>query len=320
MDVANGHIPPPTGGPNPFTSLDQNVIAVLPEGSRVISVRPHGSSLWAQTARLETKLADGSPKPFFLKVLRGEKGRRMVNAEFESMSALYAVTPTFVPKPYAWGSYLSLEDTHFFLCDFHDMAGGLPDKDKFTANLAKLHRDSVSPNGKYGFHLTTFTGMLPQDNRWTDTWEESFKHSMRRLLDFEAEVQGPCEELEQLAISLFNKVIPRLLRPLETNGNSIKPVLVHGDLWHGNCLTDSATNEPIIFDASALWAHNEYEIGKWRAPHHKFGKEYIKAYHSHFPISAPEEDHDERNALYSLRCELHSSAYLPSTPQFRKEY
>jgi fructosamine-3-kinase len=33
---------------------------------------------------------------------------------------------------------------------------------------------------------------------------------------------------------LLKKVIPRLLDPLETDGRSIKPVLLHGDLWLGN--------------------------------------------------------------------------------------
>ena len=243
-----------------------------------------------------------------------------MNAEFESMSALHAIAPAFVPKPHAWGSYLSLEDTHFFLCDFHDMTDGLPDKAQFTANLAALHLGSASPDGKFGFHITTYMGPLPQDNTWTDTWEEFYKRGMRRMLDLEAEAQGPCEELEGLAVPLFEKVIPRLLRPLETNGNSIKPVLIHGDLWYGNCLTDSATNNPIIFDACSFWAHNECscfplhliapferswltnldEIGTWRALRYRFGKEYIKAYHNHIPISPPEEDHDDRNALYAM--------------------
>ena len=41
-----------------------------------------------------------------------------MHGEFESMSALYAIVPDFVPKPHAWGSYRDIEDTHFFLCDF----------------------------------------------------------------------------------------------------------------------------------------------------------------------------------------------------------
>ena len=43
---------------------------------------------------------------------------RMMNGEFESMTALYSSIPHFVPKPYGWGSYRDIPDTHFFLCEF----------------------------------------------------------------------------------------------------------------------------------------------------------------------------------------------------------
>ena len=76
------------------------------------------------------------------------------------------------------------------------------------------------------------------------------------MLDLERDVQGPSEELEQLTSQLYEKVIPRLLRPL-TVLDSIKPVLIHGDLWYGNCCTDNATGKLIVFDACVFWAHNE---------------------------------------------------------------
>jgi len=114
-----------------------------------------------------------------------------------------------------------------------------------------------SPNGKYGFDVATFSGNLPQDNSWADTWEEFFQQSMRRTLRFEEETQGPSQELKKLCVPLFDKVIPRLLRPLETKGNHIEPCLVHGDLWYANVSTDLATDLPIIFNPCSFYAHNE---------------------------------------------------------------
>jgi len=49
------------------------------------------------------------------------------------------------------------------------------------------------------------------------------------------------------------------------------------------------------------------EIGTWRQMRYRFGKSYIKAYQKYFPVSAPEEDHDDRNALYSMY--VSSAAY-----------
>jgi len=102
-----------TGFPHPC--------AELPEGSRVVDVAPHGSSFWTQTAKLKTTLRDGSEQAYFLKVALGEHGMRMMNGEFESMTVLYTAVPDFVPKPCAWGSYESIPDTHFFMCEFRSV-------------------------------------------------------------------------------------------------------------------------------------------------------------------------------------------------------
>jgi Fructosamine kinase len=137
------------------------------------------------------------------------------------------------------------------------MTEELPEIESFTANVARLHWGSLAQSpGKFGFPITTYMGPLPQDNTWCDTWEECFKRGMKRMLDLERNVQGPSEELEKLTEQLYEKVIPRLLRPL-TVLKSIKPVLIHGDLWYGNCCTDNATGKPIVFDACVFWAHNE---------------------------------------------------------------
>ena len=42
------------------------------------------------------------------------------------------------------------------------------------------------------------------------------------------------------------------------------------------------------------------ELAPWRPSRHKMGKQYIKAYFDYFQVSAPEEDQDDRNALYCL--------------------
>lgn len=78
------------------------------------------------------------------------------------------------------------------------------------------------------------------------------------MLKVREERAGPCVELNELLPDLFDKVIPRLLRPLETNGRKLKPSLVHGDLWCGNVgVIDGDTGQAIVFDPSSFWAHNE---------------------------------------------------------------
>ncbi|KAL8641087.1 MAG: hypothetical protein Q9226_008675, partial [Calogaya cf. arnoldii] len=245
-ECSDGYVPPPRTGPNPFELVDPNVKANLPEGSNVANIFPHGSSFWTQTAQLRTTLPDGTPKFYFLKVAEGENGRGMMRGEFESMSLLYSITPDFVPRPHAWGTYHGLPQFHFFLCDFQwvyhpiirscfdhiteinsihsDMTEELPEIESFTSAVARLHKASLplSP-GKYGFAVPTHMGFTAQDNSWCDTWEEYFRQGMVRMLAREQDVHGPWPELDELCEQLYDRVIPRLLRPL-TVLKSITPV------------------------------------------------------------------------------------------------
>jgi protein-ribulosamine 3-kinase len=181
----------------------------------------------------------------------------MMSGEFTSMSTMYAAKPDLVPRPIAWGTYASIPDVHFFLCDFHDMTDELPDLQSFPMKMAELHRNGTSPNGKYGFPVTTYHGNTPLDHGWADTWEEYFTTRTKALLLLEQEAQGANDDIQALAGPFFAKVVPRLLRPLETGDRTIKPCLVHGDLWYGNATMDSETDLPIIFDAACFYAHNE---------------------------------------------------------------
>ena len=184
----------------------------------------------------------------------------MVHSEFECTKAIYALLPYFTPEPIAWGSYENVSDTHFYLCDFREMIEDMPDDHKFTASLATLHQNSKSPENKFGFHMTTYNGNLLQLGGWESSWETYFTKSLRLALDLELEAKGADPEFEVLVPVIFKKVIPRLLRPLETEGRSVKPSLVHEDLWYANAGIDLGTNESIVFDACSFYAHNECKI------------------------------------------------------------
>lgn len=229
----------------------------LPKGSRVVSTESHGVSFWANTGRIDIELQDGTPKTFFIKVLSKDVGKNMVRGEYESMKAIHTILPEFAPQPIAHGTYETVPDIHYFLCEFRDMAEEMPDPHKFTARLAALHQNSKSPNGKFGFHTTTYAGNLPQMIDWEESWEKFFAKSLRWSLDLEIKAKGYDPEFDVLVPAIFDKVIPRLLRPLESHGRSVKPSLVHGDLWYANSGIDVDTDESLIFDACCFYAHNE---------------------------------------------------------------
>jgi protein-ribulosamine 3-kinase len=242
--------------------LDPSVLREFPEGSSVLSTDTHKISFWAKVGRINVLLANNTEKKaYFIKVVSGDVGRNMVMSEFESLRAIHQIIPEFVPTPIAWGSYETVPDTHFILSQFRNMTGPdtMPDPENFTALLAKLHEESESPDGRFGFHVTTYPGNLPQYTGWEESWETFFTKTMRQTLNAEIDIRGRTNELDALSQALFDKVIPRLLRPLESDGRSVKPSLVHGDLWYGNAGTDIETGECLVFDPCCFYAHNECE-------------------------------------------------------------
>ncbi|KAK8102610.1 hypothetical protein PG984_015756 [Apiospora sp. TS-2023a] len=301
--------------------IDDAVSKNFPEGSKFISAKPHGASFWTSTARIDLELADGNPYRLFLKTATGDLGMSMLRGEYHGVKAIHKFTPEGIPCPLAWGTYSSDPNTHFYLCEFMDMIEELPDIRKFSSMLAKLHQDSMaSPDspGQFGFHVMTHEGSMYQDVSWSTTWEELFRRRLQSFVDQELKSQGPSEELNEILPQFMDKVIPRLLRPLVTHGRNLQPALLHGDIWYGNLATNANTGEPIYFDPSVFWGHNEYDVGSMATPRYRLGRHWMREYHKFFPISAPEDDYEDRNALYAISGHFCVSTLYPENNNFRK--
>lgn len=244
----------------------------------------------------------------------------MVSSEFEAMSTLFRLIPEMVARPVAWGSYESSEDTHFFVCEFRELSDGIPDPYPFASLMAELHERGISSDGKFGMPYVTFGGNNPQFFPVTDNWEECFTAGIRAIFAAELKSQGADEDMEELTTTILEKVIPRLLRPLEAEGRTVTPRLVHGDLWDGNTSVDVHTGGPMIFDATPLYAHSECkssapqgnavkeswlmgdidDLGPWKIQRHKMTDAYIDEYVKHFPKTEPIDEFDDRLWLYCL--------------------
>ncbi|KAJ4300150.1 hypothetical protein N0V88_002819 [Collariella sp. IMI 366227] len=229
------------------------------------------------------------------------------------MSLLYSVMPEMVAEPLAWGEYKEAEEVYFFVCRFHEFSDGVPRVTAFPKLVAEFHRRSKPPGpaqsktGKFGFDMITYGGRNPQDFPLCDTWEESFTRGLGKLFDLEAETHKGEEggdDMQRLRKGIMDKVIPRLLRPLETEGRTLTPTLVHGDLWDGNASVDGTTGQSMFFDATPLWAHNESqladELAPWWLLRHEMTDAYIEEYKRHYDPAEPSEDFESRGALYAL--------------------
>ncbi|KAF2108600.1 Fructosamine kinase-domain-containing protein [Lophiotrema nucula] len=262
--------------------LDQVVIDQLPPNTIVHSCNRYGASAWTVTARIETTSPKGEPKFYFLKCAEDDQGKAMLEGEFYSMRELYKTSPNFVPQPHTWGKL----------------------------NLVQLHQASVSPTGQFGFHINTCQGNLPQQTRWNASWMGYYTQLVKGAMQLNRERNGTWQNLEQVVDRLITHVVPQVLKPLEKESRTVKPCLIHGDLWDGNIGTDFETGEIYIFDASVHYAHSEMEIAMWRGRFNKVvsSKVYLKNYLARMGISEPTEQFEDRFRIYSVYHTLHESA------------
>lgn len=209
--------------------------------------------------------------------------------------------------------------TYFIIVDFLDLKNEPPDPVKLGVQLADLHKNTISPNGMYGFPVTTYDGKWPQVVGWDSSWASFFSKMLIGALQLDVVTNGPWKELEDIVDQTVKDVIPLLLGFLETGGRSIKPCLIHGDLWEGNIGTDSETDRLYVYDAACYYAHNEMELGMWRINHHNLivGK-YRKEYRKNMEASKPKTQWDDRNRLYSCKAKLLLSASVPKS-RFRSQ-
>lgn len=90
-------------------------------------------------------------------------------------------------------------------------------------------------------------------------------------------------------------------------------------MWEGNTTTNLKTGEPMVFDAAASYAHNEYELAIWRREMVKFKKPYFDQYFLNYPKSKPVEQFEDRAALYVLKFDLDYCLHRPGLPLVREQ-
>ncbi|KAI1391832.1 Fructosamine kinase-domain-containing protein [Hypoxylon trugodes] len=280
--------------------LDRAILRALPPGCQILSVSRHGKTHWSTGLKVAVKIND-KKQEYFVKVVEEERFVGMSEAEYEGQKALATYIPDNVITPIAW---VFLEDDvskSFFVTRFRHLEACSLSIPQFLSVIEKLHRSSVSPTGKFGFHVTTYYGPPPMINDWTDNWEEYFIRQFWANLEYAQRERGEDPELQSLAEDFIEKVIPRLLRPLQTGGRSIKPALCHGDLWDGNIQIDVETKQPIMFDSCCFYGHNEMDLQCMGDPRYALGMDFIDLYKNEVGPSEPQQDFYDRHDLYAIR-------------------
>lgn len=246
----------------------------------------------------------------------------MARAEYESQEALSAIITDNVVAPTAWGYFEGNKTKSFYLTQFRNLRPRVPPLPEFIAVIKRLHQMSVSPTGKFGFHCKTYWGPPVMSNEWTDSWEEFWGRQFRNDVAYAQKVYGRDEDLDSLTEEFIQKVVARLLRPLQTGGRNIKPSLCHGDLWDGNVQTDVDTGRAILFDSCAFYGHAEgrvtprpepkppiadcfrcrtvVDLQAIGEPRYALQMDVVDLYKTEIGASDPQEDFYDRHYLYGM--------------------
>ncbi|KAG8531040.1 uncharacterized protein KY384_004397 [Bacidia gigantensis] len=298
-------------------AVHKAVSEILPKETKIVSAESCGTSSWTRTAKLSVILPGGSPKRYFLKCIRGQGARALVEGEYRSASAIEAVVPGFVPEPVGWGQYSNDQSQeHFYVGAFHDMDLAVaPEPEYLMSQLAELHQRGTSPNGMFGFPVATVLGKFERTVTWEKSWAKAFARQLEDVINFDNETNGPWPEYDSACKQLIDVVIPRLLGALQSEGREIKPALIHGDFWENNVGVDMETGKMVVFDPGSTYAHNEMVFGTWRCSwaFHFNSPIYMRLYQRHVEPSEPVEEWDDRNRLYSIHPYLNDSAGHPGS-------
>ncbi|KAF2724685.1 Ketosamine-3-kinase [Polychaeton citri CBS 116435] len=307
--------------------IDSAIATLLqldPDNTTVSSAGGGGMSS-ASTSKITTKLDDGSTMQYFMKTGKGRDAEIMFEGEHASLKALHNAVPTLCPQSFGHGKLQDSPGRSFLVTDFLDlsgrfsmMGGGSSGGMTLAEKLAKLHTTPAPiPDGydkpQFGFPATTCCGDTPQDNSYSSSWADFYANRRLRFIAKQSRSSnGADRDLDNLIERTCEEVIPRLIGDKHLNGgNGVIPVAVHGDLWSGNAskgkLPGMTEAEDVVYDSSACYAHSEFELGIMKM-FGGFGGSFLREYHKLNPKTEPEEEYQDRVALYELYHHLNHHA------------
>lgn len=258
--------------------------------SEVLSIDPVGGGCIHQAGRLRT--AGGGS--YFLKT-NPRPAAGIFAAEAAGLKALQVPGAPRVPDVHLVG------DTFLLLEDLQPAPRREGFWEIYGRQLAHLHGQG-SP--QFGFPEDNFIGSNPQLNGWMENGLDFFRE--RRLRP-----QIRWAEDQNLLTSADLQSCEKLLEKLGDIIPDQPPVLIHGDLWSGNLITDSKGN-PALIDPAVYYGWAEADL----AMTDLFGRYPDVFYAAYLEITPLRAGYRERFSLYNLyhllnHLNIFGRGYLP---------
>lgn len=278
--------------------IDANLASKVGGGVANVKRGPGGSG-WAQTHVLELK---GGGR-LFAKVARGRGKDEMFRGEYEGLNAMNGTGTVSVPRAFHYDDLYgggSGGKGSWILMEFADLSSRLDQAD-LGLQLGLMHlaepapreegededgRETTGEGGdRFGFYVDNTIGATPQPNAWTGDWVEFYRE--RRLWhQLKLTQDTKLLRLGETALGRLDEIFSPV---------SVRPSILHGDLWSGNMAADGK-GRPVIFDPASYYGHHEAEFGmSWCA---SFTERFWGAYEDVVPRESA--GYAERRELYQL--------------------
>ncbi|KIZ07941.1 hypothetical protein MNEG_0014 [Monoraphidium neglectum] len=242
-----------------------------------------GGSGWSSTYIYTTEAG----AEYFVKTSGGAKAEGMFKGEALGLKAMFDTNTVRIPDVHHVGLLPDARGA-FIVMEYLRLEGG-GSQAELGRQMALMHlAEPTDPNakaGKFGFAVDNTIGATPQPNEWMDDWVEFYRERrLRHQLDLLGDARMK---------ALAQPVLDNLGFWFTDIAGSIRPSILHGDLWSGN--VSSSGGRPVIFDPATYYGHAEAEWGmSWCAG---FSGAFWQGY---FEVAPKAPLFDQRRDLYTL--------------------
>ncbi len=205
--------------------------------------------------------------------------------EAESLRELKKAAGDYLVVPEVFAEKQIDDTPGFLVLEFLEPGFHSSIDEKLGRGLAAVHRYSGS---MFGFYNDNYCGATYQNNEWKTNWPGFFRENRLGFLLSLIQNNRPFRNDE---FKIFEKLLERI--DILIPGESV-PVLIHGDLWSGNCMiTDKG---PALVDPAPYYADREMEFAIITM-FGGFSQRFFASYNEADPLPA---DWKRRNNLYQL--------------------
>lgn len=178
--------------------------------------------------------------------------------------------------------------------------------------LAQLHNNTATA---FGLGRDNFIGLLPQPNHKKEDWTQFYRDC--RLMP-QVEIARERNRLPLRRARLLNRLMDRLEDWLRDP--SIRPSLLHGDLWGGNWMV-GPKGTPCLIDPAVYYGHREVDLA-FSQLFGGFPDSFYDAYQEVYPLETEYEDRKPLYQLYYLLVHLNlfGETYGSSVDRVLKRY